>query len=83
MMAGTFSWGINNCFFIRSDLARFCRWNSTSWVESWILGFMVENKSRIIFLGALIHTIWPTCHNVCGGQLIVHKLKIWPDLVIG
>ena len=49
MMAGTFSWGINNFFFIRSDLARSYRWNSTSWAESRILGFIVENKPRIIF----------------------------------
>ena len=41
MMVGTFSWGINNCFFIRSDLVRSCCWNSTSWAESWILDFMV------------------------------------------
>ena len=34
MIAGTFSSEINNCFFIRSDLARSCRWNSTSWAES-------------------------------------------------
>ena len=52
MMVGTFSWRINNYFFIRSDLARSCRWDSTSWAESWILGFMVENKPRrIFFLG--------------------------------
>ena len=24
MMAGTFSWGINNCFFMRFDLAHSC-----------------------------------------------------------
>ena len=53
MMAVNFSWGINNCFFIRSDLARSYHWNSTSWAESWILGF----SSREYFLGALIHTI--------------------------
>ena len=75
MMAGTFSWEINNCFFIRSDLALSCCWNSTSWAESWILGFMVGNKPRIIFFGALIHTIWPTCHNACRGQLFAPKLK--------
>ena len=67
MMAGTFSWGIKNCFFIRFDLALSCRWNSTSWAESWISGFMVENKPRIIFFRTLIHTIWPMGHNVCGG----------------
>ena len=50
MMVGTFSWGINNCFFIQFDLTRSCRWNSTSWAESWILGFMIENKPKRIFL---------------------------------
>ena len=33
-MAGTFSWGINSCFLIWSNLTRSCRWNSTSWAES-------------------------------------------------
>ena len=28
-MVGTFFWGINNCFFIRSNLAHSCHWNST------------------------------------------------------
>ena len=51
MMVRTLSWGINNCFFIRSNLARSYRWNSTSWAKSRILGFMVENKLRRIFLG--------------------------------
>ena len=51
MMVGTFSWKINNCFFIQSNLAHSCRWNSISWIASWILGFMVENKPRRIFLG--------------------------------
>ena len=51
MMAGTFSWGINKCFLIRFDLAYSCRWNSTSWAKIWILGFMVGNKPRGIFLG--------------------------------
>ena len=36
---------------------------------------MVGNKSRGIFFGALIHTIWPTGHNVCGGQLFAPNLK--------
>ena len=30
-----------------------CRWNSTSWAKSWILGFIVGNKPRIIFFLAL------------------------------
>ena len=46
MMARTFSYEINNCFFIRSDLARSYRWNSTSWAKSWILGFIVRNKPK-------------------------------------
>ena len=83
MMTVTFYWGINNCFYIRSDLASSCRWNSTSWAKRWILGFMVENKPRRIFFGALIHIIWPTGHNVCGGQLFAPKLKICLDPIMG
>ena len=49
MMTKTFSWGINNIFFIGSDFAHSCRWNSTSWAESWILDFNVGNKPRGIF----------------------------------
>ena len=33
--------------------------------------------------GPLIHTIWPTNHNVCGGQLFTSKLKFWSNLVMG
>ena len=43
---------------------------------------MVENKPRRIFFATLIHTIWPTGHNLCRGQLFAPKLKIWPDPVI-
>ena len=45
MIVGTFSWGINNSFFIRSDLVRSCYWNFTSWVESWLLGFNTYNMA--------------------------------------
>ena len=83
MMAETFSWGINDCFFIGSDLACSCCWNSTSWAKSWILGFMVGNKPRRIFFGDLIRIIWPSGHSVFEGHLFAQKLKIWLDLVMG
>ena len=52
MIEGNFSLEINSCFFICSDLARSCRWNSTSWAKSWIFCFMVGNKPiRIFFFG--------------------------------
>ena len=41
---------------IPSDLAHFCRWNTTSWAESWIFGFMIGNKLKRKNFGALIHT---------------------------
>ena len=75
MMARTFSWGTNSCFLIRFDLARSSCWNSTSWVERLILGLKVGNKPKIIFFGALIHTIWPSGHNACGEHLFALKLK--------
>ena len=55
-VAGNVSQGINNCLLNQSDLARsYCR-NSTSWVENWILGFMIVNKLRKISFGVLKHT---------------------------
>ena len=75
MIAEIFSWGINNCFFIQSDLGCSSCWNSTSWAESLILGLMVGNKPRKIFFWALIHTLSPLGHNVSGGQLFAPKLK--------
>ena len=50
---GNFFLGINNYFGIRSEKARSCRWNSTSWAKSWILGFMFETKPIRIFFGGL------------------------------
>ena len=64
-MTRTFSWGINSCLLIRSDLAHSCHWNSTSWVESLTLGLMIGDKpKKNIFLGPLIHTICPSGYNV-------------------
>ena len=37
-----FSWEINRCFLMCSNLAHYRCWNSRSWVENWTLGLIVE-----------------------------------------
>ena len=70
-----FSRGINGCLLIQSDLACSFLWNSTSWAESWTLGFMLEIGPRKIFFRGF-HTynmaLKPQCMR---GQLFAPKLK--------
>ena len=62
MIIGIFSLGTNSCFLYLIRLGLF----SPSWAESLIFGLMARNKPRRTFFKALLHTIWPTGHNVCG-----------------
>ena len=93
-MMGNFSWGINSCFLILSDMTCSYRLNSTSWVESRILGVMVGNKSRkknfFFFFwgggggGVVFNTynmaLMPHCMQ---GAIVCTQIKIWYDLILG
>ena len=48
-VGGIFSWGINCCLFIQSNLPHSCCWNSKSWPVNWTLGLMMEMGLRNFF----------------------------------
>ena len=96
-MMGNFSWGINSCFLILSDMTCSYRLNSTSWVESRILGVMVGNKPRKNFFfflggggggggggGVVFNTYNMALMPQCmQGAIVCTQIKIWYDLILG